>query len=250
MKFSFWPSPTRDLPPSVCTRKSSTLCTVIVSNLRKQQQRNQITILKPPSTMTDAITPPPPPPPPPPQPLDNNTPTHEPPTTTAQLTKKQRTALAKAEQKELNLNRISAANKRILAYDNTLIMTTTTDVKPFKDVTDINNNLFRIGDYVDVREDFSAGYNMPAGCGYVLEADQNFVCVRYTPAHDSGRRHNKIPTSKVISAILNQDMMVKEEKRNREQKEIQNDEVKIVIDRRTVTEKLLELLTMNNCRKQ
>ena len=45
-------------------------------------------------------------------------------------------------------------------------------------------------------------------------------------------------------------MMVKEETQNREQKESQNDEVKIVIDRRTITEKLLELLTMNNCRKQ
>ena len=46
-------------------------------------------------------------------------------------------------------------------------MKNTTEVKPFKEVTGINNNVFRVGDYVDVREDFSAGYNRPAGCSYI-----------------------------------------------------------------------------------
>ena len=55
MKFSIWLSPTRDLPPSVCTRKSRTLCTVIVSNLRiYNKNRSQF---HPPSTMTNAPVP-------------------------------------------------------------------------------------------------------------------------------------------------------------------------------------------------
>ena len=130
-------------------------------------------------------------------------------------------------------------------------MTTTTEVKPFKEVTGINNNVFRVGDHVDVRADFSAGYNRPAGCGYVMDSVYSYVSVRYTPAHDSGRRHNKIPTSKFIPAILYQGMMVKVEKRNREnQNEIQNDEVEIDVDKRTIVEKLLALLITNNLRKQ
>ena len=65
-------------------------------------------------------------------PSDNNKRMHEPPNTTAQLTKKQKKALAKAEQKEANFNRISAANKTILSYDATkLILITPPEIKPF-----------------------------------------------------------------------------------------------------------------------
>jgi len=151
-------------------------------------------------------------------PSDNSGSTVVSPNIATTLTKKQKKAIAVAEQKELNLARISSANKTILSYDDAMVMTTSPDVKPFIKATDMNisnNNTFRIGDYVDVQADFSRGCNRPAGCGFVEEIGANFVCVRYTPAHDGGRRHNKIPTSKAISAVLHQDMMMKQEGRDR-----------------------------------
>ena len=54
------------------------------------------------------------------------------PNSTAQLTKKQKKALAVAVLKELNLQRIASANTTILSYDERCIMTTAPDVKPFK----------------------------------------------------------------------------------------------------------------------
>ena len=151
-------------------------------------------------------------------------------TTTTTLTKKQKKAIAVAEHKELNLARISSADKTILSYDDAMIMTTPPAVKPFIKATDRNinnNNVFRLGDYVDVQPDFSSGRNRSAGCGFVEKVDADFVCVRYTPAYDGGRRHNKIPASMALSAVLHQDMMMKLEGRNREKRdESQNDEVK------------------------
>ena len=82
-------------------------------------------------------------------------------TTTTSLTKKQKKALAVAAQKELNLQRIASANKTILSYDENLIMTTAPEIKPFIKATDMNNNVFRVGDYVGVLADFSCGYNRP-----------------------------------------------------------------------------------------
>ena len=83
-------------------------------------------------------------------------------TTTTSLTKKQKKAIAVAEQKELNLARISSANTTILSYNDNMIMATSPDVKPFIKATDRNmnnNNLFRLGDYVDVQADISSGCN-------------------------------------------------------------------------------------------
>ena len=97
-----------------------------------------------------------------------------------------------------------------------MIVTTAPDVKPFLNTgNNIDNNVFRVGDYVYVQEDYSRGYNRPVGCGFVENVNENYMNVRYTPAHDNGRCHTKIPTSKVIPIILHQDMMVGGESRNR-----------------------------------
>ena len=97
------------------------------------------------SSISATITPPP----------DNNKRTHEPPDTTAQLTKKQKKALAKAEQKEANLNRIKEASKSLLPYDaSNSILTTAPEIKPY---IKVNDNAFTIGSYVDVLADYSTG---------------------------------------------------------------------------------------------
>jgi len=96
-------------------------------------------------------------------PSDNSGSTVVSPNIATTLTKKQKKAIAVAEQKELNLARISSANKTILSYDDAMVMTTSPDVKPFIKATDMNisnNNTFRIGDYVDVQADFSAWYSV------------------------------------------------------------------------------------------
>ena len=113
-----------------------------------------------------------------------------------------------------------------------------------------NNTIFRIGDYVDVQANFSNGFNRLAGCGFVERLDGDLMTVKYTPEYDSGRRHNKIPTSKVVPANLHQAMMVGTEKRNRgKEDEIRECEVEIEVDKRTISEKLLGFLTDNNHRK-
>ena len=106
-------------------------------------------------------------------PSDNNKRTHEPPNTTAQLTKKEKKALAKAEQKEANFNRISAANKTILSDDATkLILITPPEIKPF--VKD-NDHTFTIGSYVEVLEDYTTGLNRPSGCGSVKQITNDLM---------------------------------------------------------------------------
>ena len=166
-------------------------------------------------------------------PSDNNKRMHEPPNTTAQLTKKQKKALAKVEQKEANFNKISAANKTILSYDATkLVLITPPEIKPFiKD----NDHTFTIGSYVEVLEDYTTGLNRPSGCGYVKQITNDVMDVKFTPAHDGGRLHKNIPISKVITAILNQDMMIPTVKRIKET-EVQIDEVETKIDTRTITD--------------
>ena len=59
-------------------------------------------------------------------PLDNNKRTIDVPNSTTQLTKKQKKALAVAEQKELNLERVKADSKSLLSYDAYNIVLTTT----------------------------------------------------------------------------------------------------------------------------
>ena len=93
------------------------------------------------------------------------------------------------------------------------------DIKLFIKATYTNlngNNIFRIGYYVDIQADFSSGLNRPAGCGFAEKIEGTYVCVRYTPACDGGRRHIQISNSKVIPAVLYQDMMMKSEGRIRE----------------------------------
>ena len=75
-----------------------------------------------------------------------------------------------AEQKELNQARISSANKTILSYDDAMIMTTSPDVKPFIKATDTNlngNNIFIIGDYVDVQAENIADGELSEDIGMV-----------------------------------------------------------------------------------
>ena len=87
-------------------------------------------------------------------------------------------------------------------------MTTAPDFKLFLNTSNnIDNNVFIVGDYVDVQEYHLRGYNRPAGCGFVEIINETYTSMRYSPAHDNGRYHTKIPTSKVISMILHQDMM-------------------------------------------
>ena len=98
-------------------------------------------------------------------------------------------------------------------------MTTSPDVKLFIKATDRNmnnNNVFGLEDYVDVQADFSSGCNRPTGCGFVEKVDDNLLSVRYTSAHDVGRRHNNIPAFMALSDVLYQDMMMKSEGKNRE----------------------------------
>lgn len=166
------------------------------------------------------------------------------------LLKNRRRSLAVAEQKELNIKRIVEANKRILSYDDTTVMTTAPEVKPYIN-TNMTNNVFRIGDYVEVSADFSAGYNRPAGCGYITKVETIdstcIVSIKYTEAHDGGRTHGKISSSKIIPAILHQDMMIKAESRNRVV-QVQVDDAEVKVDCRTATEILLHLLSNNNRR--
>jgi len=61
--------------------------------------------------------------------------------------------------------------------------------------------------------------------------------------------HKRIPVSELITANLNQDMMMKPEGRKRKVTE-DNAEIEIEIDRRTNTEILLQLFTENSRRKQ
>ena len=114
-------------------------------------------------------------------PLDNNTRAQEPPKTTAQLTKKQKNAIAVADQKELNLAEISSANKTILSYNDVMVMVTSSDVKPFIKaiITNTSNdNIFRIGSYVDLQSDFSRECNRPVTCEFLEKLNANYVYVR------------------------------------------------------------------------
>ena len=67
------------------------------------------------------------------------------------------------------------------------------------------------------------------------------INVEYTTAHDGDRCHTNIPSSKALPAILHQYMMVPTERRMKESAE--KEEVVVKVDTRTITEKLLELLT-------
>ena len=81
--------------------------------------------------------------------------------------------MAKAEQKEANFNRISAANKTILSDDATkLILITPPEIKPF--VKD-NDHTFTIGSYVEVLEDYTTGLNRPSGCGSVKQITNDLM---------------------------------------------------------------------------
>ena len=75
-----------------------------------------------------------------------------------------------------------------------MIMATVSEIKPFIKATDMNNNDFRVGDYIGVLTDFSYGYNMLTGCNFVKKVDDTLLITRYTPFHNGGRHHNNIPT--------------------------------------------------------
>ena len=83
-----------------------------------------------------------------------------------------------------NLNRIKEASKSLLSFDATnTALFTSPDIKPCIRVQD---NDFTIGSYVEVIEDYTAGYNRPSGCGYVIKVNENTIDVKYSCAHDGG----------------------------------------------------------------
>ena len=171
-------------------------------------------------------------------------------TTTVKLSKKEKKVLSTAKNKEINLNRIIEANKSLFHYNaNDAILTTPPEVKPFIEISATD---FALDMYVAVQSDFGVGKHRPAGCGYIkklyTEGAIQYADIKYTPAHDGGRLHKKIPTIKLIVANLHQDMMLKPEKRKRESDE-ENAEFEIEVDLRSTTEILLELLSENNRRK-
>ena len=130
-------------------------------------------------------------------PLNNNKRSANLPNSTTQITKKQKKALATAEKKEVNLKRIKEASKDLLSYDaSNLTLTTPPEIKPCIKATD---DVLTVGSYVEVIEDYSKGFNRPSGCGYVLRVTDKVIDVKYTAAHDSGRRHTNIPLTKARS---------------------------------------------------
>ena len=73
-----------------------------------------------------------------------------------QLTKRQKKAIAVAEKKEQDLNRIKEASKSLLSFDATnTALFTSPDIKPCIRVKD---NDFTIGSYVEVIEDTKSTY--------------------------------------------------------------------------------------------
>ena len=84
----------------------------------------------------------------------NNKRGNQSPNTTTHLTKKQMKAIDITEQKELNMKRIVETNKKIILYNDTTIMTTTSEIKPYLTPTK-TNNIFIIDNYVDVQGNFS-----------------------------------------------------------------------------------------------
>ena len=100
--------------------------------------------------------------------LDNNKRTNAIPSSSTQLTKKQKKALAVAEQKEVNLNRIKLAFKGQLSYDpSSITLITRPEVKLC--IESIYKEYeYTIGSYVEVIQDYSKGLNRPAGCGFVI----------------------------------------------------------------------------------
>lgn len=171
-------------------------------------------------------------------------------TTTTQLTKKQKKVLATAKVKEINLEKIIEANKTLCSYSvNDAILTTPAEVKPFIKSPEIE---FRIGMYVEVPSDTSSGKNRPSGYGYITqvytEDTINVVDVKFTAAHDGGRLHKKIESSKLLVANLHQGMMIKPQGRNREYVD-DNTEIEIQIDQRSTIEILLEILHENARRR-
>ena len=108
--------------------------------------------------------------------------------------------MAKAEQKEANLNRIKEASKSLLSYDaSNSILTTAPEIKPY---IKVNDNEFAIGSYVNVLADYSTGFNRPPGCGCVLRIANDVIDVKYSPAHDGGRLHRNLHAKMVKHSPL------------------------------------------------
>ena len=99
-------------------------------------------------------------------PLYNNKQSANLPNSTTQLTKKQKKMLTAAEKKEINLKRIKEASKDLLSYDaSNLTLTTPSEIKPYIKAID---DVFTVGSYVEIIEDYDKDFNRPLGCGYIL----------------------------------------------------------------------------------
>ncbi len=177
-------------------------------------------------------------------------------TNTVQLSNKKKKALADAEHKELNLKRITEANKGLNSYDSQRILTTCPETKPFI-IPKLHPNsptdtTMSEGTYVEVSTDTSPGMNCPQGYGYVtkvykISGTTLVADVKYTPAYDGGRKFKAIPLNDITVANLNQDMITESRKRDRPPaEEEREDEIVVVrLDVRTKTKILVELLQNN-----
>ena len=76
-----------------------------------------------------------------------------------------------AEQKGVNLSRIKEASINMLVYDNSnYVLFTPPEIK--SRIT-TNYNCYTIGSYVEVFEDYIAGFNRSSSCGYIERIAKN-----------------------------------------------------------------------------
>ena len=86
-----------------------------------------------------------------------------------------------------------------------MTLTTPPEINPCIKVID---DVFTVGNYVEVIGKHSKGFKRPPSCGYVLRVIDKVINVKYAPTHDSTKRHANIPLSKELPVILHQGMMI------------------------------------------
>ena len=122
--------------------------------------------------------------------------------TPGEFTPKQLKELQKSQKRENYLARIKEANN--IRYQNECanldILVPTPPERKNAVILHENNRPYLTRDsFVKVIQNTTAGNNRPAGFGYISECNgvggAAFYSVKYTPAHDGGRIHKKIPLS-------------------------------------------------------
>ena len=114
------------------------------------------------------------------------------------LTAKQKKALERLERQETNLARIRTANNefyRSQAADIDLTPVPPERKQAFAPTDDLKPYL-KVGEFVKVENNTTAGKYRPEGYGYVQETFgvglAAFYTIKYTPAHDGGRIHKRV----------------------------------------------------------